>query len=212
MGPTWGPSGSCRPQVGPMLAPWTLLSGWSCTTSWSIAHLPHMGLPMGQTWYQWGSRLCEMHISETAGCICCNQSSMKFSRYVVVQCHLPHMSLPHMGQNTFLKPLDRFSPCKVLWSCLDMYVLAHGPVCISLKQLEGFSLFEVLCNCPDLWLCNVMGICPFASYGLANWPAHIPETAGQIFFIVAWNCLEMYLPCHCNDVNISCAKQMQLYY
>ena len=28
MGPTWGPPGSCRPQMGPMLAPWTFLSGW----------------------------------------------------------------------------------------------------------------------------------------------------------------------------------------
>ena len=27
MWPTWGPPGSCRPQAGPMLAPWTLLSG-----------------------------------------------------------------------------------------------------------------------------------------------------------------------------------------
>ena len=27
MGPAWGPLGSCRPQMGPMLAPWTLLSG-----------------------------------------------------------------------------------------------------------------------------------------------------------------------------------------
>ena len=27
MGPTWGLPGSCRPQMGPMLAPWTLLSG-----------------------------------------------------------------------------------------------------------------------------------------------------------------------------------------
>ena len=27
MGPTWGPPGSCRPQMGPMSAPWTLLSG-----------------------------------------------------------------------------------------------------------------------------------------------------------------------------------------
>ena len=27
MGPTWGPPGSCRPQMGLMLAPWTLLSG-----------------------------------------------------------------------------------------------------------------------------------------------------------------------------------------
>ena len=28
MGPKWGPSGADRTQVGPMLAPWTLLSGW----------------------------------------------------------------------------------------------------------------------------------------------------------------------------------------
>ena len=28
MGPTWGPPGSCRSQMGPMLAPWALLSGW----------------------------------------------------------------------------------------------------------------------------------------------------------------------------------------
>ena len=27
MGPTWGLPGSCRPQMGPMLVPWTLLSG-----------------------------------------------------------------------------------------------------------------------------------------------------------------------------------------
>ena len=27
LGPTWGPPGSCRPQMGPILAPWTLLSG-----------------------------------------------------------------------------------------------------------------------------------------------------------------------------------------
>ena len=27
MGPTWGPCGAARTQVGPMLAPWTLLSG-----------------------------------------------------------------------------------------------------------------------------------------------------------------------------------------
>ena len=27
MGPTWGPPGSCWPQMGPMLVQWTLLSG-----------------------------------------------------------------------------------------------------------------------------------------------------------------------------------------
>ena len=30
MGPTWGPSGADRTQVGPMMAPWTLLSGMVC--------------------------------------------------------------------------------------------------------------------------------------------------------------------------------------
>ena len=28
MGTTWDPPGSCRPQMGPMLAPWNLLSGY----------------------------------------------------------------------------------------------------------------------------------------------------------------------------------------
>ena len=37
MGPTWGPPGSCRPQMGPMLAPWTLLSGMSSTAAHVIA-------------------------------------------------------------------------------------------------------------------------------------------------------------------------------
>ena len=42
MGPTWGPSGADRTQVGPMLAPWTLLSGYiyihliSSITVWPI--------------------------------------------------------------------------------------------------------------------------------------------------------------------------------
>ena len=31
MGPTWGPPGSCRPQMGPMLGTWILLSGKLCT-------------------------------------------------------------------------------------------------------------------------------------------------------------------------------------
>ena len=36
VGPTWGPSGADRTQVGPMLAPWTLLSGnvWRFTDPW----------------------------------------------------------------------------------------------------------------------------------------------------------------------------------
>ena len=36
MGPTWDPPGSCRPQVGPILAPWTLLSGVTFVSSHHI--------------------------------------------------------------------------------------------------------------------------------------------------------------------------------
>ena len=34
MGPTWGPPGSCQPQMGPMLASWTLLS-------WTVYEIDH---------------------------------------------------------------------------------------------------------------------------------------------------------------------------
>ena len=34
MGPTWGPPGSCQPQMGPMLAPWNLLSVYVCQLEW----------------------------------------------------------------------------------------------------------------------------------------------------------------------------------
>ena len=39
MGPTWDPPGSCRPQMGPMLVPWTLLSGMSLTRSEMIGQV-----------------------------------------------------------------------------------------------------------------------------------------------------------------------------
>ena len=39
MGPTWGPPGSCRPQMGPMLAPWTLLSGVSYAAKLTVSVL-----------------------------------------------------------------------------------------------------------------------------------------------------------------------------
>ena len=37
--PTWGPSGADRTQVGPMLAPWTLLSGIAFRERWLSPYL-----------------------------------------------------------------------------------------------------------------------------------------------------------------------------
>ena len=51
MGPTWDPPGSCRHQMGPMLAPWTLLSGISLT----FASLPlRWWCPSAVNIEQWG--------------------------------------------------------------------------------------------------------------------------------------------------------------
>ena len=63
MWPTWGPPGSCRSQVGPMLAPWTLPSGWYCaqvktkiTTgthkTYTLSHLHRQA-----KWREWGRKL-----------------------------------------------------------------------------------------------------------------------------------------------------------
>ena len=48
MRPTWGPPGSCRPQMGPILAPWTLLSGISI---WNGGTWVSLALPL-----EWGQK------------------------------------------------------------------------------------------------------------------------------------------------------------
>ena len=57
MGPTWGPPGSCRPQMGPLLDPWTLLSRmlkvWLCFIFISCS---------GCLYYQHPSRLLYWHL------------------------------------------------------------------------------------------------------------------------------------------------------
>ena len=49
MGPTWGPPGSCRPQVGSMLAPWTLLSRVTCL----LEELDKRNQTMKYSWNAW---------------------------------------------------------------------------------------------------------------------------------------------------------------
>ena len=42
MGPTWGPSGADRTQVGPMLAPWTFLSGYVSSVIYGSCNRIHV--------------------------------------------------------------------------------------------------------------------------------------------------------------------------
>ena len=50
MGSTWGPPGSCRPQMGPMSAPWTLLSGKRDVRS-LIANVEAAVVPIGSLYH-----------------------------------------------------------------------------------------------------------------------------------------------------------------
>ena len=77
MGPTWDPPGSCRPQMDPMLAPWTLLSRllYQCHTIFRTAQQrqnirgpslqvssAHMIKFSGKPWEQgsWGKHLAHL--------------------------------------------------------------------------------------------------------------------------------------------------------
>ena len=50
MGPTWGPPGADRAQVGPMLAPWTLLSGLLLESGGSVFKLHSSKQSDTDTW------------------------------------------------------------------------------------------------------------------------------------------------------------------
>ena len=84
MGPTWGPPGSCRPQMGPMLAPWTLLSGKS---SIRLQWLDRIAFPVMSTCVicpvlalceRWAfysakkkeTRACHLSVRPPCACVC----------------------------------------------------------------------------------------------------------------------------------------------
>ena len=52
-------------------------------------------------------------------------------------------------------------------------IKAHTLRTTSLTLLHGFSQFKALWNCLDLWLWNIMVICPFAPYGLSHVPHYL---------------------------------------
>ena len=91
MGPTWGPPGSCRPQMGPMLAPWTLLSGlplhgWVTVTTNRSYHQPRWRRPKtvrpNNRGYQENLTVRCAHMTLTCRChitLCISAMTMCFS-------------------------------------------------------------------------------------------------------------------------------------
>ena len=70
MGPAWGLPGSSRPQMGPMLVPWTLLSGYplaDCTVSFGKYYLTDCIVwhTYTGTYYIWTSHHGILHFCDT---------------------------------------------------------------------------------------------------------------------------------------------------
>ena len=91
MGPTWGPPGSCRPQMGPMLAPWTLLSGllclnWWCAGCWLIiASATYKSRP-SDILPRWGPSRRSMSYEKIMGLLALYCSPMEYKRIDIVPC------------------------------------------------------------------------------------------------------------------------------
>ena len=66
MGPTWDPSGGDRTQVGPMLAPWTLLSGFLCCQT-QHDHSSGVKLMVSSVWLATMSLHANMDINHRIG-------------------------------------------------------------------------------------------------------------------------------------------------
>ena len=53
MGPTWGPPGPCGTQMGPMLAPWILLSGITCKITYNAKGIKKVMVTKGREVHNW---------------------------------------------------------------------------------------------------------------------------------------------------------------
>ena len=98
MAPTWGP-GSCRPQMGPMLAPWTLLSGCNQCV-WGSTYSQH------QRWKMKGN----LFLNE----MLCKFLTVSFvETKMVMSCH-PVQELLNMCWNIFQSTSSVYST-EIMW-------------------------------------------------------------------------------------------------
>ena len=112
MRPTWGPSGADRTQVGPILAPWTLLSGYMRSAMWVIEAMAskynslHAGCATSKPY--------KIHCTETARGVQCEYSligkihgnyvlnyitTIIQQQWLLWQCANSHYTLPCQHRN-----------------------------------------------------------------------------------------------------------------
>ena len=119
MGPTWGPPGSCRPQMGPMLTPWALLSGLranilreigkrlpttatkAARNTMSIAHTP---------WWGWGFDILRVVQTKALAVIW-----FRFPIALIVTCAIEQSTNFQSGIDSSSPHLTFSSLCKICY-------------------------------------------------------------------------------------------------
>ena len=106
MGPTWGPSGAERTQVGPMVAPWTLLSGLICIQLTKVLYV--------------GGVLMDINIAYTA-------IHMTFTNY-----SCPGMTLADYKETNDMRSIDRLMALNDASTSCVTTIMPYAKRCISL--------------------------------------------------------------------------------
>ena len=163
LGPTWGPPGSCRPQMGPMLAPWTLLSGF---VVFAIQHWP-MVSPHNES-LRWKTSQCHdvlmIHSDIVLRCL-----------YCVILCFCAPLSVDfiHVLQNCFI--------CTAVATAEALgirYLRMRVITLIETKRNETEQnhhqqvLSDILCNVsPEmiLYMCISLVFAPFPQSVYTRW-------------------------------------------
>ena len=110
IGPTWGPPGSNRPQMGPMLAPWTLLSRhiWLCGINGFLS-------PLSMYWKYISHRMVQ-------------NSKMQIRAHFFYQLWLKHSCILYNFLNIMVELISIWAKCLQRFSCgLTVYRVIHFP-------------------------------------------------------------------------------------
>ena len=140
MGPTWGPPGADRIQVGPMLAPWTLLSGmppWLMTDHPTLLVWLGLGLLIVHSGGSVQKRrnpsalAMELHLSCTASI----WSLFYFSCTSIFLMQFCHTTLCYKGRMVYL-----FCDSLYIWAPMCAYT-----ICLTIQYLHMVQLAKYIC-------------------------------------------------------------------
>ena len=139
MGPTWGPPGSSRPQTGPMLAPWTLLSGyakfyWDQLCNLGIVHCLHNSAIITMNECNSSSYLLKQEHQTTA----VGPITTEYTYVIEDNWHFKK----YLSTNTLVRVIFRF--CNMQCSWMLFQVKDNNKLFINFR-IDAYSTKGILC-------------------------------------------------------------------